>query len=235
MDTRFWGPCGWDLLHSISNNYPLEPNANTKKNYKIFFSLLTNILPCIYCRRSLRLYYTELPLTDDVFETRDNLMKWLYNIHNKVNDKLRKQGLINYSNPSYSTIKNRYNRNNHSCKIKKCWNFLYSIAMNYPENSKDIDIELKYNYYTFFYFLVKIFPENSVCFKMESYYKKYNLSFFLENRFKLLKWLYGMEKIIDCNCNCYKNRIEKTSKYIAGCKGVKGEKPTCRIDKYIKE
>lgn len=235
MDTRFWGPCGWVLLHSLTSNYPDKPKFNTKNSYKIFFSTLPNILPCIYCRRSLSQYYFELPLTDEVLENRNNLMEWLYHIHNKVNDKLRDQGLIDYPNPKLKTIINKYKKTNNYCNIKKCWNFLYSIGMNYPEKKEEVDIEKKYNYYHFFNFLTKLFPDDNTCEKMINYYQSYNLSMFLENRYKLLKWLYGMEKIIDCNCNCYKNRIEKTSQYIAGCKGISGEKPTCRIEKYIKE
>ena len=43
----------------------------------------------------------------------------------------------------------------------------------------------------------------------------------------------GIEKIIDNKCLDYEKRLKITQKYIASCKGNKGEKPTCRIEKYI--
>ena len=51
MDTRFWGPDGWLLLHSIAQNYPSNPTKEDKYTYKHFFNSLKHVLPCIYCRR----------------------------------------------------------------------------------------------------------------------------------------------------------------------------------------
>ena len=37
MDTRFWGPDGWKLLHSIVEGYPSRPTPENKATYKNFF------------------------------------------------------------------------------------------------------------------------------------------------------------------------------------------------------
>ena len=60
MDTRFWGPSGWQLLHSITNKYPNNPDKLEKDAYEIFFKSLPFILPCIYCRNSLTEYYINI-------------------------------------------------------------------------------------------------------------------------------------------------------------------------------
>jgi len=106
MDTRFWGKPGHKLLHSIAycysfnnddyNNY----NNNNVKKMNIFMTSLKHILPCIYCRRSYSKYIKEIPIKDfNNEENKYNIFKWLYLIHNKINDKLRKQGYLNEKNP----------------------------------------------------------------------------------------------------------------------------------------
>jgi len=90
MQTRVWGPAGWIFLHSIAQNYPWEPTAEKKESYKLFFSLIGDILPCRYCRESYKHFIIEKGtcLNDSVLESRKTLTNWLYKIHNKVNKKL---------------------------------------------------------------------------------------------------------------------------------------------------
>jgi len=67
--------------------------------------LLPNILPCKYCRESLTEIYKELPLRESFLH---NLDEWMYKIHNKVNNKLRKQGLLKTPNPTFAEVKEMY-------------------------------------------------------------------------------------------------------------------------------
>ena len=88
--TKIWGPALWIGLHSIAFGYPTEPTDDEKKGYRTFFESIQHVLPCLYCRIS---YYefissNETELIDDVFLNRDNLTLWLFNLHNKVNNKL---------------------------------------------------------------------------------------------------------------------------------------------------
>ena len=39
MDTKFWGPDCWNLLHCITQNYPESPSEYSKKNYKALSDL----------------------------------------------------------------------------------------------------------------------------------------------------------------------------------------------------
>ena len=230
MDTRFWGPCGWNLLHNLAYAYPNHPNQTLKDDYLIFLETLPHILPCIYCRRSLTQYYKELPITSEILANKKKLCYWIYQIHNKVNDKLRDQDLIDYQNPSFKKVCSYY-KNKQECNINKCWNFLYSIAMNYPLQQSQISIRLKYYYYQFFYYFMYLFPEQQLKDRMLQYNSIFNLKEFLSNRVSLLKWLYGIEKVLDNKCMCYESRMNNTSQYIAGCKGFNDVKPTCRINK----
>lgn len=132
MDTRFWGPSGWRLLHLITFTY--DP-VNTKKIGE-FFHTLPYVLPCKFCRCSLTEYMDEDPV-EDALESRKSLTKWLWRIHNKVNDKLRGQGLLQAQdpNPPFNTVKKVYEERVKQGCIKmefEGWDFLFSIAENHP-------------------------------------------------------------------------------------------------------
>jgi hypothetical protein len=129
MDTRFWGPSGWKLLHHATYVY----DGTNKKAYREFFESVPYILPCKYCRTSLTDYYEELPL--DL----DHLIKWLYNIHNKVNDKLRSQGLHVARNPTFQSVQKQYREwikdTQERERMALFWDFLFSVAYNHPKEA----------------------------------------------------------------------------------------------------
>jgi len=132
MDTRFWGPSGWRLLHLITFTY--EPSQAEKVGK--FFETLPYVLPCKFCRCSLTEYMDEDPVKD-ALSSRKALTKWLWRIHNKVNDKLRGQGLATAQepNPPFDTVKKVYEERVDQGCIKaefEGWDFLFSIAENHP-------------------------------------------------------------------------------------------------------
>jgi len=88
--TKIWGPPFWETLHCISAGYPLEPDDIDKKNYKDFYISVGNILPCKYCRESYKEFIKEkdTELTECTFESRENIMLWVYKLHERVNLKL---------------------------------------------------------------------------------------------------------------------------------------------------
>ena len=93
MMTNVWGPPGWVFLHSITMGYPYKINPKNKKDIsrkeytKIFFNSLGHVFPCKYCRESYSKYISQHPI-DKHLNTRKKLVKWFYDIHNKVNQKL---------------------------------------------------------------------------------------------------------------------------------------------------
>jgi len=137
MDTRFWGPSGWRLLHLITFTY--EPSMASKA--KKFFETLPYVLPCKFCRCSLTEYMDEDPVKDALASSKE-LSRWLWRIHNKVNDKLRGQGLLSEPNPPFDTVKKVYEERISAGCIHtefEGWDFLFSIAENHPfsPNSKN--------------------------------------------------------------------------------------------------
>jgi len=89
MNVNKWGPGGWIFLHTISFNYPLEPNEYDKQRYTIFFNSIKDILPCKYCRQSFEIYIKYIPI-EPFLESREGVTYWLFRIHNLINEKLFK-------------------------------------------------------------------------------------------------------------------------------------------------
>ena len=142
MDTRFWGPSGWSMLHLITFDY--KYSAESAILYAKFFETIPYILPCKFCRSSLTDYYKQYPytassLTNDYMNPQLNIRKWMYNIHNCVNDKLKSQGLPISPKPSFASVVKRYEsmlQRPWEAQLATFWDFLFSVAYHYPKYIK---------------------------------------------------------------------------------------------------
>jgi hypothetical protein len=132
MDTRFWGPSGWALLHLIAAA-PIEPGRQAA--VKQWFDLLEYVLPCKYCRASFHDYTKLQPLTDAILKKPETFGRWVYDIHNRVNAKLRGQGLLTATDPSWPSVKAKYDTIQKSLCSKSPllgWDFMTSVAFTTP-------------------------------------------------------------------------------------------------------
>lgn len=127
MDTRYWGPGAWRLLHLIAESqYALKA--------KPMWKMLPYVLPCKFCRASLTDYYDQLPIPSK----QEEFSEWLYKIHNMVNKKLRDQGQNIPPDPPYSAVKERYKTMlEQGCTKTEFpgWEFFFCIADNHPDSS----------------------------------------------------------------------------------------------------
>lgn len=101
MDPSVWGPPAWLFLHSITFNYPDKPSQNDKKYYSIFFDSLKNVIPCPICRKHYSDNLIKIPIRLD---SRDELIRWLIDIHNSVNKSNHKPTL------SYESVYEKYDK-----------------------------------------------------------------------------------------------------------------------------
>lgn len=93
MKSEIWGPHAWIFLHSIALEYPNNPSEIDKKNMISFFNSLGNVLPCYKCKVNFKKHIKDKPLTDEILSSKNNLVKWLIDIHNSVNKNNNKQVL----------------------------------------------------------------------------------------------------------------------------------------------
>lgn len=127
MDTRYWGPSAWRLLHLIS--FAAKP-SNAKK-VAAFFSTIPYILPCKYCRKS----FSEYLEADPIPQTAAELPKWFWRMHKDVNAKLRSQGQKIDPDPSFAAVEKVYDeRLGMGCTKTtfEGWEFLFSVAEGHP-------------------------------------------------------------------------------------------------------
>jgi hypothetical protein len=112
MLTTVWGPSIWLFLHTMSFNYPVEPTSEDKINYKNFILSLQNVLPCKYCRINLKKNFKKLPIKLSDMKNRETFSKYVYNLHELVNDMLgKKSGL------SYCDVRERFEHFRARCTI----------------------------------------------------------------------------------------------------------------------
>ena len=214
MDTRFWGPSGWQLLHLVAEANP--PKARD------FFASIPTILPCKFCRQSSAEFLREHPV-------RKPYDKWLYAFHNKVNAKLRGQAeedprvIVPPPNPSFEEVKERYAG---YLAREPCappgLDFLLTIAYNY----KFTEIENKDNVYrTFFGLLADVYPYPNL------------RTILQENPIEIehvFRWMYGVaEKLCAATgashmLSSYHGLTQRLAFYKSGCAKKTYRGKTCR-------
>jgi len=258
MDTRYWGPSGWKLLHSISFSY----TDSLKKEYKDFFNAVAYILPCKFCRKSYSEYIIDDPVEKSL-DSKEQLTKWLWRIHNKVNEKLRSQRLCNYEDPPFTNVKKIYEEKLHQGCSKvhfEGWEFLFSIVEGHPysklslsskpfaADAADVPVDVyktpleenMYNkmkpidrmvYYKLFWTtLAKVLPFK----EWRDLWKKYDKKTY-DSRSESLKNLYSircsLEKDLELqNKTKFSSLCKELSSYKSGCnKSVRSK--TCRRKK----
>jgi len=93
MKPEIWGPHAWIFLHSITLEYPDYPTYEDKQNMTTFINSLKHVLPCHKCRINFNEHLNKYPLTDNILNSKPNLIKWLIDIHNSVNKITNKKEL----------------------------------------------------------------------------------------------------------------------------------------------
>ena len=85
-----WGPTTWKFIHIVATAYPNNPTEEQKQYYKNFFHSIPYIIPCHKCSANFKKNLVELPLTEEIFQSRDYLLDWTIDMHNLVNKELGK-------------------------------------------------------------------------------------------------------------------------------------------------
>lgn len=110
MRPEIWGPHVWHLLHTITLDYPINPTDNDKKNITNFVHALAYVLPCEKCRIHFIEHLNNNNLDDKTLSSKNNLIKWMIDIHNSVN-KLNNKKILSYAE-AYQEILKPYKKHN---------------------------------------------------------------------------------------------------------------------------
>lgn len=217
MDTRFWGPSGWQLFHLVTINAP--PNA-----VRHVMDDMPNVLPCKFCRASTAEFVAAHPPTKPY-------AKWLYEIHNKVNDKLRRQCADDEAvicpdpDPTFEEVKAMYSAMKPTAVPGR--DFLMAVAYNFPATPDPRDMSTQRE---FLHHLADAYPFDEFRSVVQSYIKAREPV--LTSQKTYTKWMYGLMKELSATAKTpiktYRGYMAHLAYYKSGCtrKTYKGK--TCR-------
>jgi hypothetical protein len=215
MDTRYWGASAWQLFHLV---------AFKSKHPDDVLNQMKDVLPCKYCRASTTEFVGKHPLRGDPG-------RWLYEIHNMVNNKLRTQckedpAVINPGpDPTFEDVKAYY------MSLKPTAvpgaDFLGSIAANYPDNPEPEQMATQR---TFLHALHEAYPFP----ELREVYAKYITAHepALSSRKAYMKWMYGLLSALSKKTKVYMRSFKGWAHHLAyfksGCSKKTYHGKTCR-------
>ena len=82
-----WGPYFWTTMHIVSLGVSTKPSAEEQEGIRKFYESLQIVIPCPVCKNHYGEAIKAIPLRT---ESRDALVEWVYDIHNRVNEQLGK-------------------------------------------------------------------------------------------------------------------------------------------------
>jgi hypothetical protein len=82
-----WGPCFWTTMHIVSLGVSTAPSAEEQEGIRKFYESLQVVIPCPLCRSHYKEALIAMPLRT---RSRDELVEWVYDIHNYINQQLGK-------------------------------------------------------------------------------------------------------------------------------------------------
>jgi len=213
FDTRFWGPSAWQLFHLI---------AFTSPNPDECLIGMKNILPCKYCRESTSEFVKNHPLREDPG-------KWLYDIHNMVNNKLRTQARNDPSivdpgqDPSFEEVRTKYMNMKPGSAVPGR-DFLFAISANFPDNPEPSQMCTQR---VFLHTLAEVYPFEPLRKKFASYLNKHEPD--LTSRKTYMKWMYGLlSAISNGHLPSFKGYAHHVMYYKSGCSKKTYHGKTCR-------
>lgn len=115
MLTTIWGPLMWTFLHTMSFNYPVNPTKKDKKKYRDFIFSLVHVLPCRYCRINLKNNLKKKPLLVKHMKDRESFSRYIYELHEVVNDMLCKPG----PRLTYEQVRERFEHFRSRCTVNQ--------------------------------------------------------------------------------------------------------------------
>jgi len=120
LDPKIWGPHYWFFLHTIAMTYPHHPNAVTKKKYYEFVQNLPLFIPVEEISKEFEKLIDKYPITP-YLDNRDSFTRWMYFIHNKINEKLEKPSisLNDFFVQYYNQYKSQNEKNLEYYKLKE--------------------------------------------------------------------------------------------------------------------
>jgi len=244
MDTRFWGPSGWQLLHLIAQGYPDNADGKTRRRYELFFNAMKDILPCKFCRESTSNFMAQKEYAlHPAMTSKKDLTFWLYSLHNRVNKKLRDQCaedprvICPPPDPTYEEVFKVYDG---LLQVKPTippgMDFLYCIVYNYPKKKEDITSDKIRAYFEFFMNIYDVYPYKKLRRVIQDFIDSHIVYDALQSRTAFMSWFQNMMKAVAQETGNVKilPSWNKISYYASGCNKKSYRGKTCRNGRRVR-
>lgn len=218
MDTRFWGASGWQLFHLITFKTSPEDARDVLDD-------IPTILPCKFCRASTTEFDNARPL-------KQPYTRWLYDLHNMVNHKLRTQCAEDPMvidpgpDPTFEEVKARYERIANPDAVPGR-DFLMSVAYNFPMSPEPRDMSTQRE---FLHHLARAYPFDRLRSIVQQYIKAHEPT--LTSQRTYTRWMYGLMKqlsdAVGVSIRSYRGYMGHLAYYKSGCQGKTYKGKTCR-------
>lgn len=85
IDPTFWGEEGWDFLFASVIGYPKHPNEEEMMDAERLILCLKSMLACMKCRKNYNDHLEKILKNNNIYSSREELLKFLIDIKNEVN------------------------------------------------------------------------------------------------------------------------------------------------------
>ena len=169
ISPKQWGPVAWYFFHIISFTFPQEEDEINKKKhlYIEFYNIILNLLPCLTCQNHYKKILIAKPIDTNNINNRDDLIKWVLDVHNIVNIITGKKKYDLERLLKIYIINNRININ-HKLLIKFLYYIIVSPSPHIQQNHKAIYLD------KLFKNLMEIFPCGMCREKIKKLYPHYS-------------------------------------------------------------
>jgi hypothetical protein len=183
---------------------------------------MKDVLPCKYCRASTSEFVGKHPPTKPYG-------KWLYEIHNMVNNKLRTQCAEDPAvvdpgpDPDFADIKRHYEDMKPTAVPGR--DFLMAIAYNFPDKPEPKDMSTQRE---FLHHLADAYPFESLRSTFQAYIKAHEPD--LQSQKRYTKWMYGLMKELSGKIpiKTYRGYMAHLAYYKSSCSRKTYRGKTCR-------
>lgn len=121
---KAWAPLTWFLFHSLAENINILYFEDEKENLFNFIKKICNCLPCPYCAKDATKILNSFNF--NVIQNKDDFKTFLFNFHNIINNKLKK-------NQYDKNVLEKYKKLN----LIKCINDWKNYFRTYEKNYRD--------------------------------------------------------------------------------------------------
>jgi hypothetical protein len=242
MDTRYWGPSGWQLLHLIAEEYPDMPKKQDAMHYELFFQSMKDVLPCRFCRESTSNFMAQPEFSlHSALASKHALTRWLYDLHNRVNKKLRDQCaedprvICPPPDPSFEAVRAVYeNLTRVTPTAIPGVDFLYAIVYNYPKTAKEITSDKLRYYFDFFINLSHVYPYTPLRKILQSHIHEQTFYSVLQSRSKLMQWFDILMRKLAQKTGGERPGWNTVAYYASGCQKKTYRGKTCRNGRKVR-